>query len=100
VSWPAAAVATTTQTTRYGAAVACACDRLHPAHPPLRLSTALDSNTLNVVAGLLLPAAVIGLPPPADPEGRQRWTAAPGGRDRSHEGERWRKSVAVDHDLV
>jgi hypothetical protein len=24
-------------------------------------------------------------PPPADPDGRQRWTAAPGGRDRSKE---------------
>src|ERR1022692_1085633 len=26
--------------------------------------------------------------------------AAPANRDRSHEGERWRKSMAVDHDLV
>jgi hypothetical protein len=29
-----------------------------------------------------------------------RLRAAPGGSDSSHEEERWRKSAAVDHDLV
>jgi hypothetical protein len=33
----------------------------------------------------------------AGPPPRPRLQA---GRDRSHDGERWRKSVAVDHDLV
>jgi hypothetical protein len=93
---------------RHTQRVPAACRPQRPEHPNLRRRGGERQNTSTRAIGRIRRGRASASshipspwsPPPADPDGRQRWTAAPGGRDRSHEGERWRKSVAVDHDLV
>jgi hypothetical protein len=84
-TWPAPPVATTTETTRYGAAVAQAWDRLHP-----RLthrSAWLDHHGgLPVIDGTLIRLQVDYLPGDRDPKPVWLWSsrtgAAPGEVDR------------------
>jgi hypothetical protein len=85
LTWPQPAVATTTQTTRYGTAAAQAWDRLHP-----RLthrSAWLDHDgDLPVVEGTLIRLQVDHLPGDRDPKPVWLWSsrtgAAPGEVDR------------------
>jgi len=84
-SWPVPAVTTITQTTRYGIAVACAWDRLHP-----RLthrSAWLDHDgDLPVIDGTLIRLQVDHLPGDRDPKPAWLWSshagAAPAEVDR------------------
>ncbi len=84
-TWPAPHVTTVTATTRYGTAVACSWDRLHP-----RLthrSAWLDHHgPLPVIEGTLIRLAVDHLPGDRDPKPIWLWSsatgAAPGEVDR------------------
>jgi len=76
-SWPAAAVTTTTQTTRYGTAVARAWDRLHPRLTHRSAWLGHDGD-LPVIDGTLIRLQVDHLPGDRDPKPIWLWSSRTG----------------------
>jgi DDE superfamily endonuclease len=76
-TWPAAAVATTTQTTRYGAAAAAAWDRLH-ARLTSRGAWEHHDGELPVIEGTLIRLQVDHLPGDRNPKPVWLWSSATG----------------------
>jgi DDE superfamily endonuclease len=76
-SWPAAAVTTTTQTTRYGTAVAHAWDRLHPRLTHRSAWLGHDGD-LPVIEGTLIRLQVDHLPGDRDPKPVWLWSSRTG----------------------
>jgi hypothetical protein len=76
-TWPAAAVATTTQTTRYGTAAAAAWDRLH-ARLTSRAAWAGHGGKLPVIEGTLIRLQVDHLPGDRNPKPVWLWSSATG----------------------
>jgi hypothetical protein len=76
-SWPAAAVTTVTETTRYGAAVACAWDRLHP-RLTSRAAWEHHDGELPVIEGTLIRLQVDHLPGDRHPKPVWLWSSRTG----------------------
>ena len=74
-SWPEPAVTTVTGTTRYGAAVACSWDRLHP-RLARRSAWQHHDGDLPVIEGTLIRLAVDHLPGDRDPKPVWLWCPA------------------------
>lgn len=76
-SWPAAQVATSTETSRYGTATAQAWDRLHP-RLTHRSAWAGHDGTLPIIAGTLIRLTVEHLPGDRDPKPVWLWCSTTG----------------------
>jgi hypothetical protein len=74
-TWPSPAVTTTTATTRYGTAVACSWDRLHP-RLTSRAAWQEHDSELPVIEGTLIRLAVDHLPGDRDPKPLWLWWSA------------------------
>jgi hypothetical protein len=77
-SWPAAAVTTSTQTTRYGTAVACAWDRLHPRLTHRAAWEGHRDAELPILDGTLIRLTVDHLPGDRDPKPVWLWWSRTG----------------------
>jgi hypothetical protein len=77
-SWPAAAVTTSTQTTRYGTAVACAWDRLHPRLTHRAAWEGHSDSELPILDGTLIRLKVDHLPGDRDPKPVWLWWSRTG----------------------
>jgi hypothetical protein len=76
-TWPVPAVATVTETTRYGTATASAWDRLHP-RPTSRAAWQGHDGELPVIEGTLIRLRVDHLPGDRDPKPVWLWSSATG----------------------
>jgi DDE superfamily endonuclease len=77
-SWPAAAVTTSTETTRYGTAVAQAWDRLHPRLTHRAAWEGHDGGELPILEGTLIRLQVDHLPGDRDPKPVWLWWSRTG----------------------